>query len=260
MKRWALITGASQGIGLEFARLFAREGYDLVLVARDKPRLETISRELQAQFKVAVRLLPKDLSVPGAAEEIFKELQGENIFIHSLINNAGFGFQGSFAKLDLARHRALMDVNMTALVELTHLFLAPMLARREGRILNVASTAAFQPGPFMNLYYASKSFVYFFSSALSSELEGSGVTATVLCPGLTRSEFHTRASLSRPKNSRLMMEADKVARIGYEAMQRGKPIVIAGWFNRFAAAVAKALPTRLMCKITGAVNKSAESN
>ena len=108
MKRWALITGASQGIGLEFARLFAREGYDLVLVARDKPRLETISRELQAQFKVAVRLLPKDLSVPGAAEEIFKELQGENIFIHSLINNAGFGFQGSFAKLDLARHRALM--------------------------------------------------------------------------------------------------------------------------------------------------------
>lgn len=255
MRKWALITGASQGIGCEFAKLFSAHGHDLVLVARDKARLEQIADELRARPNAKVRVLAKDLGAAAAAQEIFDELRRDQIFISFLVNNAGFGFQGAFADLDLQGHRYLMHVNMTALMELTHLFLKPMLERREGRILNVASTAAFQPGPFMDLYYASKAFVYFFSAALSEELKGTGVTATVLCPGLTKSQFHARASLKRPVNSRLMMEADVVARIGYRAMMQGRPIVVAGWFNQFAACIARMLPTRLMCKITGAINK-----
>lgn len=255
MRKWALITGASQGIGHEFARLFAADGYDLVVVARDKTRLEQVAEELRAKHSGKVKLMVKDLGEIAAAQEIFDELQREGIFVSALVNNAGFGFQGAFAELDLPGHRYLMHVNMTALVELTHLFLKPMLERREGRILNVASTAAFLPGPYMNLYYASKAFVYSFSCALSEELKGSGVTATVLCPGLTKSQFHQRASLKRAANGWFMMEADVVAKIGYRAMMRGKPAVVAGWFNKIGVTGSKALPTRLMARIAGAVNK-----
>ena len=255
MSQWVLITGASQGIGYEFAKLFAQEGYDVVLAARDKARLGQVAGEVRAQFGRKARILAKDLGDAAAAQEIFDELQREQIFISILVNNAGFGFQGSFADLDLQGHRYLLHVNVTALMELTHLFLAPMLARHEGRILNVASTAAFQPGPFMNLYYASKAFVYSFSCALSEELKGTGVTATVLCPGLTKSQFHIRASLKRPKRNLLMMEADKVAKIGYRALMRGKPVAVAGWFNKAAVSVAKALPGTMTGKVIAAVNK-----
>jgi short-subunit dehydrogenase len=260
MRKWALITGASQGIGYEFAKLFSEQGYDVVLVARDKARLEQVANEVRGQHGGKARVLVKDLGAAAAAQEIFDVLQREQFVFSVLVNNAGFGFQGSFVELDLQSHRHLLHVNITALMELTHLFLRPMLARHEGRILNVASTAAYQPGPFMNLYYASKAFVYSFSCALSEELKGTGVTATALCPGLTKSQFHTRASLKRPKKSALMMEADDVARIGYRAMMRGKPVVIAGWINKAAAGVAKALPGHLMSKVTGAVNKSADGD
>jgi short-subunit dehydrogenase len=260
MSKWVLITGASQGIGYEFAKLFAREGYDTVLVARDKTRLEQVAGELRAQFGKNARVLAKDLGDAAAAQEIFDELQREQLFISVLVNNAGFGFQGSFAELDLQGHRYLLHVNVTALMELTHLFLGPMLARHEGRVLNVASTAAFQPGPFMSLYYASKAFVYSFSCALSEELKGTGVTATVLCPGLTKSQFHARASLKRPKHSLLTMEADKVAKIGYRALMRGKPVVVAGWFNKAAVTVAKALPSMITGKVIAAVNKSSDGD
>jgi uncharacterized protein len=256
MSKWALVTGASQGIGHEFAKLLAEDGYDVVLVARDKSRLEQIAGELRAQHGRNVKVIAKDLGLAAASQEIFDELQREGIFVGVLINNAGFGFQGAFSDLDLEGHRYLMRVNMTALMELTHLFLKPMLQRREGRILNVASTAAFLPGPYLDLYYASKAFVYSFSSALSEELKGSGVTATVLCPGLTKSQFHARASLKRPASKWLMMEAGDVARIGYRAMMKGRPIVVAGWFNRLGCCFAKAMPTRLMCQIAGAVNKN----
>src|SRR5579859_4521749 len=152
MCKWVLITGASQGIGYEFAKLFVEQGYDVILVARDKARLEQVAGELRAQYGRKVRVLAKDLGDSAAAQEVFDELQREQIFISILVNNAGFGFQGSFAELDLPGHRYLLHVNITALMELTHLFLGPMLTQHEGRILNVASTAAFQPGPFMNLY------------------------------------------------------------------------------------------------------------
>lgn len=256
MKPWALITGASQGIGLELTKIFAANGWQLVLVARDESRLSQIANELHAAHNITIKVLPKDLSRITAAQEIFDELQRENIFIAALVNNAGFGFRGPFAEVDLQKHLDLAQVNMTSLVQLTHLFLRPMLARREGRILNVASTAAFQPGPFMAMYYASKAFVYSFSCALAQELKGSGVTVTALCPGMTESKFHERSGLQRSV-ALPMMPADKVAKIGYRAMMAGKPIAISGLMNKVTSAVAKAMPTRLITPIAAWVNRPA---
>ena len=253
--KWALITGASQGIGYELTLLFAKDGYDLVLVARDRARLDEVAKEVQAKSGSQVKVLVKDLAVAGAAREIFEELDRDRIPISILVNNAGFGFQGRFAEHELQRDRDLIQVNITALVELTRLFLANMLQRREGRILNVASTAAFQPGPFMAMYYASKAFVYSFSCALSQELAGTGVTVTTLCPGLTQSQFHARAGLKR-RGGILMMDADRVARIGYKALMRGKPIVIAGWLNNMTCTYSKASPTWLTARVAGWLNKS----
>jgi short-subunit dehydrogenase len=253
MKSWALITGASQGIGYEFAKLFAAGGHDLVLVARDQARLAEVASELGAKHGVKTKVLRADLAKPGMAREIFEELEREKIPISMLVNNAGFGVQGQFAQLELQGELDLMQVNMTSLVELTRRFVTPMLARREGRILNIASTAAYQPGPSMALYYASKAFVLSFSCALARELEGSGVTVTTLCPGVTRSQFHARANLQRSKGF-AMMDADEVARIGYRAMMRGKPVVIAGWMNRLLAALAKASPVTFSAKIAGKLN------
>jgi short-subunit dehydrogenase len=258
MKKWALITGASQGIGYEFTKLFAADGYDLVLVARDVQRLEQVAQEIRSRHHVVVKVLAKDLASRTAAREIFDELQREKIDITILINNAGFGVQGPFAELDLKLHEDLIQVNITSLVELTHLFLKPMLARREGRILNVASTAAFQPGPYMAMYYASKAFVYSFSNALAGELSGTGVTVTTLNPGITRSEFHSRAGLKRSKGFAIM-EAAPVARIGYRALMAGKPNITAGLLNKLSSSIAKALPTRLTSAIAGKLNQPAAS-
>lgn len=254
MKKWALITGASQGIGLEFARLFAVEDWDLIILARDETRLKEVAKDLSARHGVKVKVLAKDLSRIETPREIFDELQREGIFVSALVNNAGFAFQGPFAEIDLQKHLDLTQVNITSLVQLTHLFLQPMLARREGRILNVASTAAFQPGPFMAMYYASKAFVYSFSSALTEELRGSGVTVTALCPGLTKSEFHNRAQAKRSK-ALPMMEASEVAKIGYRAMVSGKPRVIAGTLNKITAAIAKTLPAGFMAKAVRRINR-----
>ncbi len=243
MKKWVLITGASQGIGREFAKIFATDGWNLVLVARDRERLSQLANEQAALHGITARVIAKDLSAPNAAPEIFDELQKDNIPISILINNAAFGHQGPFIQIDLPKHLDLIQVNITALVQLTHLFLKPMLERQEGRILNVASTAAFVPGPFLGTYYASKAFVQSFSYSLGMELRGSGVTITSLCPGFTRSQFHTRAGLKRSEGF-FRMEADAVARIGYRALMKGKPVVIAGWMNNLAIALTRVIPTR----------------
>jgi hypothetical protein len=253
MKQWALITGASQGIGYEFAKLFAANGWQVVLVARDEARLREVANELTSLHGTVVKVNAKDLSQPAAPQEIFDELQREQIEISALVNNAGFGFQGPFAGMDLQRHVDLVQVNITALAQLTHLFLKPMLARREGRILNVASTAAFLPGPFMAMYYASKAFVLSWSRALSRELAGSGVIVTVLCPGITRSQFHSRAGLKHRGNI-LAMNADEVARIGYRAMMAGKPVVIAGWMNKLGVWIFNIVPTSWLTRIAAKLN------
>jgi short-subunit dehydrogenase len=228
----ALVTGASAGLGVEFAKLCAADGYDVVLVARSAARLATLAADLAKSHGVAAHPLVCDLSDPAAPAGILAQLNGTPVDV--LINNAGFGVRGAYAETDWARESGLMQVNMISLAHLTKLFLPDMVRRRSGRILNIASTAAFVPGPFMALYYASKAFVLSFSEALSNEVQGTGVTVTVLCPGPTRTEFAQAAGIG---GSHLFdgptMGATEVARVGYDAMMAGKPSVIAGARNRW---------------------------
>jgi short-subunit dehydrogenase len=241
MNDWALITGATSGIGRELATLFAADHINLVLVARTQARLDQVANELRSQRGVTVKVLAKDLSLPNAAQEIFDALGVTPISM--LVNNAAFGLHGAFVQNDLRTQTDMMQVNMTALVQLTHLFAQPMLARGRGRILNVASTAAFQPGPTVNVYYSSKAFVYSFSYALADELRGSGVTVTALCPGTTRTNFFKRARMGVNRNVP-MMDARKVAEIGYRGMMRGQRVVIPGVLNKVMSAVARRAPAR----------------
>ena len=186
MGKTALITGASSGLGLELARLFARDGHDLVVVARRRDHLEALATRLAAEHGVAARVIAEDLADPVAPRRIFEELQERRIDVEFLVNSAGFGTNGPFAASDLGRELAMVQVNATALMHLTHLFLPGMIARRSGRILNLGSTAGFQPGPGMAIYYATKAFVNSFTEALAYELRGTGVTATVSLSGRHR--------------------------------------------------------------------------
>ncbi len=251
MNERALITGPTAGIGYELARLFAANGFDIVLVARDEDRLKKVAAELQTAHGIEAMILPKDLASKGAGREVFEALRDKSVSV--LVNNAGFGAQGPFAEEKLELSLNMMHLNMDALVEVTHLFLQPMLARRQGRILNVASTAAFQPGPFTNIYYATKAFVFSFSVALAEELAGTGITVTTLCPGFTRTEFHERAGIKRSPSLK-MMSAEEVARTGFEGLIKGKGIVIPGAKNRIRSVFARGLPARFTGKIVRRMN------
>jgi short-subunit dehydrogenase len=253
MNNWALITGASSGIGRELAKVFAENRLNLVLVARNESKLKDLAADLETRHGITANVVPKDLSLPSSAAEIFAAARDHPVSI--LVNNAGFGWRGPFAKGDLDLALNMMHVNMDALVELTHLFVQPMLARREGRILNLASTAAFQPGPFMNVYYATKAFVLSFSLALAEELAGSGVTVTTLCPGPTRTEFFQRAGMKRAMRGLPELGAEEVARIGYRGLMKGKRIVTPGIMNRVLAAMARRSPLRLTTKIARRLNE-----
>ncbi len=252
MSTWALITGATAGIGYELAKLFAADHFNLVLVARHEDRLKQMASELQADHKILTRTLAKDLSGPNASKELFDALRDLPVSI--LVNNAGFGWLGQFVEGELEGATDIMQVNMRALVELTHLFVQPMIARKEGRILNVASTAAFQPGPFTAIYYATKAFVFSFSVALGEELAGTGVQVTTFCPGSTRTEFFRRAGLETTVRRLPMMSAAKVAKIGYRGLMKGKPIVIPGILNRLMTPAAKAMPSLWTSKIVRKIN------
>ncbi len=246
----ALITGASSGIGLELARLFARDGYDLVLVARSQQQLMKLAEELQEKSSISVKVMAKDLSAASAPEEIYAELQQEAIEVDVLVNNAGFATYGMFAEIDLATELQEMQVNMVTLTHLTKLFLPGMLKKRFGRILNVASTAAFQPGPLMAVYYATKAYVLSFSEALANELHGTGVTVTALCPGPTRSGFQKRADM---EDSRLVsgkiMDAPTVARIGYRGLMASKTVVIPGLKNKVLVQAVRVSPRKIVTQV-----------
>ncbi|HUD47454.1 MAG TPA: SDR family oxidoreductase [Candidatus Baltobacteraceae bacterium] len=252
----ALITGATSGIGSEFAEIMAADGYALALVARDQPRLAARARELESQFRVPVTVLAFDLSDPMAPAEIFDELQRESFPISVLVNNAAFGVFGRFAETGLDAEMRLLEVNMGAVVQLTKLFLSPMLQRREGRILNVASTASFQPGPWLSLYSASKAFVYSFSCALALELEGTGVSVTALCPGGTQTEFQQRAGMEQKEGLFRPMSARRVAEIGYRAMLKGRPIVVAGWKNWLMVEMSRRCPTMWTARVAAMLNRN----
>ncbi|MBI0579166.1 SDR family oxidoreductase [Neobacillus cucumis] len=246
MKRTALITGATSGLGYEFVKLFAADGYNLVLVARNQQKLEEIKNIFT---NIEVTLIAKDLSVPGAANEVFQEVEKKGIHIDALINNAGFGLMGNFDDLDLQKQSEMIQLNITALTELTYYFLPSLKQRNKARILNVASTAAFQPGPLMAVYYATKAFVLSFSEALVEELKGSSVTVTTLCPGATKTNFGSVASVEGTKMFSRAMSSTIVAQQGYQAMMRGKRVIITGGLNKAGAFAAKFLPRSLGAKI-----------
>jgi short-subunit dehydrogenase len=245
----ALITGASSGLGWELARLFAADGSDLILTARRVDRLEALAAELQTGHGVHVRVIGLDLSRPGAARELFQQTTADGTQVDVLVNNAGFGKLVRFQDLPVETYTAMLELNVTALTELTRLFLPAMLARRRGHILNVASTASFQPGPNAAVYYASKAYVRSFSEALAEELRGSGVTVTALCPGPTKTGFGEESAMEGTLLFRYAMEAAPVALAGYRAMRRGRTTVITGLGNRVLALNSKLLPGWIVRKV-----------
>ncbi|MGA8876432.1 MAG: SDR family oxidoreductase [Candidatus Korobacteraceae bacterium] len=254
--RTALITGASSGIGLELAHLFARDGYRLVLVARNRSVLRELGDELQSRHSIQVRISPMDLAHPASPGELYQELQEAGIVLDVLVNNAGFGGTGSFLNSDWDNEAEMIHVNITALTHLTKLFL-PQIRAREGKVMNVASVAAFLPGPFMSVYYASKAYVLSFSEALAEELSGTGTTVTCLCPGPVMTKFQERAGTSTTGLARgpLLLDVRDVALAGYEGLKQGKRIVIPGWKNAALVQGLRASPRSMVTKIVRGMNE-----
>ena len=255
----ALVTGASSGIGLELATLLARDRHDLVVVARSRERLEAIGRGLTEEFGVAVTTLPKDLARPEAPDEIARELAERGITIDVLVNNAGFGLYGFFAQAPLERQLDMIRVNVAAPTHLARLVLPGMIERRRGRILNLASTAAFQPGPLMAVYYATKAYVLSLSEALANEVRGTGVTVTALCPGPTITEFQKQAGLEAATpllRGPLVMSASAVALAGYRGMMNGKRVVIPGAANWALTEAVRVTPRRLVTAVARMVQEA----
>ncbi len=260
MTKIALITGASTGIGYALSKCFAADHHNLVLVARQEQKLKQVAEELQGQFDVSVKVIAADLARPESPQKIAEEIRRESLRIDYLVNNAGFGLGGKFAETDLTVELEMMQVNMVALVHLTKLFLPEMLAHGAGKILNVASTAAFQPGPLMAVYYATKAFVLSFTEAIANELSGTGVTVPALCPGPTRSEFQQRAHI---QNTRLVkakllgfMTAEAVARIGYRGFMQGKRLVIPGLMNTIGVQSLRLAPRRVVTQVVRRLQES----
>ncbi|AFY33682.1 SDR family oxidoreductase [Calothrix sp. PCC 7507] len=247
----ALITGAASGIGYQLACIFAVNNYNLVLVDRMEQKLLEIADNFQKEFSIFVKTIVKDLSIPTSPEEIFTELQQEAIKIDVLVNNAGFGIYGLFNETNLTTELEMIQVNLVCLTNLTKLFLKDMVKQGNGKVLNVSSAAAFQPGPFMAVYFATKAYILSFSQALASELEGSGVTVTVLCPGPTESAFHekTGAAGTKQVKGNKMMGAAEVAKIGYSALMEGKTVIIPGLKNKILAEIVRFTPRNLVTKI-----------
>jgi len=244
-----LITGASGGIGADLARIFAREGHDLALVARSGDRLEALAAEIAATGRARPFVLPLDLAQPQACEALALALDEAGLTPTMLINNAGFGLAGRAAMLERAGQIEMIDLNIRALTELTLRFMPAVIAGR-GRIMNVASVAGFLPGPGMAVYYASKAYVVSFSQALSQELEGSGVTVTALCPGVTATDFHARAGLDASLLKNMpSMSSMVVAQAGYDGLMKGRRLVVPGLFNRLTTRLLPFMPNGLLLPV-----------
>jgi short-subunit dehydrogenase len=249
MNRTALITGASSGIGFELARIHAEKGDNLVLVARSKDKLDELKKELEDKHKVKVFTIGKDLSLPGAAKEVYDELNKQNISVDYLINNAGFGDFGLFEESDWNKQEQMINLNVTALAHFTRLYLPDMIKQGAGKIMNVASTASFQPGPTMSVYFATKAFVLSFSEAVGSEVRSKGITITALCPGSTESGFHARLKGDgKTVKERKLPSAREVAQYGYKAMMKGKTVAIPGFKNSLMAISVRFIPRSIVVK------------
>lgn len=254
-----LITGASSGIGLELAKCFAADSCRLILVARNTAALEQLAQELRQAHNIEARVLTADLSLPETPNRIFAELSAQNITVDVLVNNAGFGANGAFAEISLPRQLEMLQVNITALTELTGLFLPGMIQRRRGGILNVGSVAGFQPGPGMMVYYATKAFVLSFTEALAEELQGTGLNVSVLCPGPTESNFGNvaRGKKVRPMKTSKMTSA-AVAVYGHRAFRQGQITAVPGLQNKIFVLLNRILPRAIPRKLVKFYNRTTE--
>lgn len=259
--QFTLITGASGGIGYELARVFAGQGHHLILVARSQDKLYNIAGEINTRYAVDCHVFSADLSRPEAPAQLRQSIHKAGLEVEILVNNAGFATYGPFAEMDIGRELQMIQLNVAALTHLTHLFLPEMLERGYGRIMNLASTAAFQPGPLMAVYYASKAFVLSFSEALANELQNSGVSVLALCPGPTASGFQKQAGMEDSKlvQGQPIMDAATVAQIGYEALMAGKTISIPGWRNQMLALAPRFLPRNLVTHTVRQMQDSTDS-
>ncbi|HXI73352.1 MAG TPA: SDR family oxidoreductase [Verrucomicrobiae bacterium] len=259
MKETVLITGASSGIGLELAKCFAADKCRLILVARNTEALETLAKELRLAHQIEARVLTADLSRPETPGRIFEELRAANISVDVVVNNAGFGANGLFAEISLSRQLEMLQVNITALTELTGLFLPGMIQRQRGGILNVGSVAGFQPGPGMMVYYATKAFVLSFTEALAEELQGTGLKVSVLCPGPTESNF---GNVARGKKVRQLktgkMTSEAVAVYGHRAFRKGRITAVPGLQNKVFILLNRILPRTIPRKIVKLYNRTTE--
>jgi len=250
-----LITGASSGIGLELARIFAAHGYDVILAARHEDRLRALAAELTGQVRAHV--VPVDLAAAGAAASLVERVQALGVDVDVLVNNAGFGLYGAFIETSLDTELSMIRLNIVALTELTKRLLPAMVARKRGRILNVASTAAFFPGPLTAVYYATKAYVLSFSEAIANELEGTGVTVTALCPGPTESGFQAAARLEESKlvAGRKLPTSREVAQEGYDALMSGKAVAVAGLSNKVQVLAPRLFPRRMIASVVRAAQE-----
>ncbi len=243
-----LITGASSGIGFEFAKVFAANNYNVILTARSTERLEKLAEELKNRYKIEVFTITQDLSLPGAAKNIYDKVKKMQMQVDILVNNAGVGKVGLFHEIEAADDVEMIQLNITALTEMTKLFSREMVSRKKGKILNVASTGSFSPGPIIAVYYATKAYVLSFSKAITSELKPYNITVTALCPGATKTNFAKAAGKVNPTGA---MAPEAVAKIGFYALMKGKKVVIPGIFNKMSAI----LPQDLMSFLVGRYQK-----
>lgn len=247
----ALITGASAGIGVDLAECFAKDGYDLIVVARTQPALREVADRIARTHGVTVTAIPCDLGAPGGGKTLAQEIAQRGLTVDVLVNNAGFGQTGAFHTTPIEPQLGMVDLNVRAVVELSHIYLKDMLLRKRGGILNVASTAAFQPGPLMSVYYASKAFVLSFTEALWEEARGTGVHISCLCPGPTVSQFHGRAGTDKTRLSKAAkpMASMPVAQLGYNAFQRNRRVAVAGVMNKVLIGFVRLAPRRLLLPV-----------
>jgi len=251
-----LVTGASSGIGWELAKCFAADGCRLILVARKRDALQALAEELRQSHGTQTEVFPADLAQEGTPVRIFEHLQSNGTRLDVLVNNAGFGAQGKFAELPIERQLEMLQVNITAVTHLTRLFLPGMIERRRGGVLNVDSTAAFQPGPGMAVYYATKAFVLSLSEAVYEEVAGTGVTITALCPGPTDTNFAAAANARfSHRFKKAAMSAEAVARVGHRAFRAGRAVAIAGFRNRLLTLSVRFAPRSVVRKIVKRLNR-----
>ncbi len=248
--RYALVTGATSGIGYELAKLLAADGKDLVIIARDKDSLEAVKTEIENKYRTKVKILPRDLSVSSAPLDIFSELEKENISVDVLVNNAGFVVYGLFSETDLQKELGMIQLYVSTLTYMTKLFLSNMLENKSGWILNVSSGMALLPVPLVSVYSASKAYILYLSEALANELEGTGVTVTCLCPPQTETEIFKRAKIENTKLAKAKkMDAFTVAKDGYAALKQGKVIAIPCMKSKMLPIMVRILPRNMLIKM-----------